>query len=46
MHHELAILAIDLGVDDLVLGNLVVVVGVVGRILEAPFDLAGARIER
>src|SRR5262249_53221647 len=37
---ELAILAVDLGVDDRVLGDLVVVVGVVRGVLEAPLDLA------
>src|SRR5262249_44772563 len=37
---ELAILAIDLGVDDRVLGDLVVVVRIVGGVLEAPLDLA------
>src|SRR5262249_47714861 len=37
---ELALLAVDLGVDDRVLGNLVEVIGVLRRVLEAPFDLA------
>src|SRR5215510_8031978 len=46
MHDELAILAIDLGVDDRVLGDLIVVVGVVGSVLEAPLDLAVAWRER
>src|SRR5262249_36210166 len=39
VHDELAVLAIHLGVDDLVLGNLVVVIRVVRRVLEAPLDL-------
>src|SRR4029077_3053892 len=46
MDHELAVLAIDLGVDDRVLGDFVVVVGIVGGILVAPFDLAVVRAER
>src|SRR5262245_26388621 len=46
VHDHLAVLAIDLGVDDRVLGNLVVVVGVVRGVLEAPLDLAVARRDR
>src|SRR5262249_31727841 len=46
MHNELAILAVDLGIDDLMLGDFVIVVGVVGRILEAPLDPAAVGIER
>src|SRR5262249_47311726 len=46
VNHELAIFAVDLGVDDLVLGDLVEVIGIVGRILIAPLDLAVARAER
>src|SRR5215471_6380993 len=38
MDHELAILAVDLGIDDRVLGDFIVVVGIVGSILETPFD--------
>jgi hypothetical protein len=41
MHHELAILAIDFGVDDRVLGDFVEIIGIVGGVLEAPLDLAG-----
>ena len=40
MHHQLAVLAVDLGVDDRVLGDLVEVIGIVGRVLVAPLDLA------
>src|SRR5262245_28302866 len=46
MHDQLAILAIDLGVDDRMLGDLIVVVGVVRGVLVAPFDLAVARRKR
>src|SRR5262245_57652854 len=46
MHHQLAILAVDLGVDDRVLGYLVVVVGVIRRVLIAPFNLAIGRADR
>src|SRR2546423_6914209 len=46
VHHQLAIFAIDLGVDDRVFGDLVKVVGVIGRVLVAPFDLAVARADR
>ena len=45
VHDQLAILAIDLGVDDRMLGDLVVVIGIVGRVLEAPLDLAVRRRE-
>jgi hypothetical protein len=40
MHDELAILAVDLGVDDRVLGDFVEVVRIVRSVLEPPFDLA------
>ena len=40
MHDQLAVLAVHLGVDDLVLGDLVEVVGVVRGVLVAPLDLA------
>src|SRR5262249_24135436 len=43
---QLAILAIDLGIDDLVLGDFVIVVRVVGRVLEPPLDLAVVGVER
>src|SRR5262249_40589066 len=43
---QLAILAVDLGVDDRVLGDLIVVVGIVGCVLETPFDLAIGRVDR
>src|SRR5215813_1383419 len=43
---ELTILAVDLGVDDWMLGYLVEIVGVVGRILESPLDLAVGGIDR
>ena len=46
VHHELAVLAVHLGVDDRVLGDLVVVIGVVGRVLVAPLDLAVGRRDR
>src|SRR5262249_57491554 len=46
VNDELAILAVDLGVDDRVLGDLVVVVGVVRCVLEAPLDLAVGRADR
>src|SRR5713101_8246146 len=46
MNHELAILPVDLGVDDRVLGDFVEVVGVVRGVLVAPLDLAVARAER
>src|SRR5262249_49852524 len=46
MHDELAILAVHLGVDDRVFRNLVEVIGIVGGVLIAPFDLAVARAER
>src|SRR5262249_54528468 len=46
VHHELAILAIDLGVDDRMLGDLIVVIRIVGRVLVAPFDLAVRGRER
>src|SRR5499427_6805137 len=46
VHHQLAILAVDLGIDDLVLGDFVIVVRVVGRILEPPLDLAVVGVER
>src|SRR5262245_27824572 len=40
VHNELAILAIDLGVDDRMLRDLVVIVGVVWGVLVTPLDLA------
>src|SRR5262249_4366009 len=40
MHHELAVLAANPGVDDRVLGDLVIVVRILRGILEAPLDLA------
>src|SRR6266576_4194689 len=40
MHHELAILAVDFGVDDRVFGYFVVIIWIVRRVLVAPFDLA------
>src|SRR5438105_4333621 len=45
MHHQLAILTADLGIDDRMLGNLVVVVGIVGGVLVTPFDFAVARAQ-
>jgi hypothetical protein len=39
------ILAIDLGVDDRVLGDFIVVIGIVRCVLVAPFDLAVAGID-
>src|SRR6266481_2947943 len=46
MDHELAILAVDLGVDDRMLGDFVEIIRIIGRVLEAPFDLAVAWAER
>src|SRR6266436_6169116 len=46
MNNELAVLAVDLGVDDRVLGDLIVIVRVVGGILVAPLDLAVGRADR
>src|SRR5712691_9021870 len=46
MNHELAILPVDLGVDDRVLGDFVEVVGVVRRVLISPLDLAVGGAER
>src|SRR3984957_9339749 len=43
---ELAVLAVDFGVDDRMLGNLVEVERVIRRVLEAPLDLAVVGIER
>src|SRR5262249_23543157 len=43
---KLAVLAVHLGVDDRVLGDFVEVIGIVGRVLIAPFDLAVGRAER
>src|SRR5215831_744404 len=40
MHHKLAILAINLGINDWVLGDFIEIIGIVWGILEAPFDLA------
>src|SRR5215813_2417306 len=45
MHDELALLAVDLGVDNRVLRDLVEVVRIVWRVLEAPPDLAVGWIE-
>ncbi len=45
MHHQLAILAIDLGVDERVLGDFVKVIGIVRGVLETPLDLAVARAD-
>src|SRR5262249_47315993 len=46
VHHELAVLAVHLAVDDRVLGDLVKVVRIIRRILVTPFDLAVARRKR
>src|SRR5262249_31609750 len=46
VHHELAVLAVDFGVDDRVLGDLVEVIGVVRGVLVAPLDLAVGGAER
>ena len=46
MDDQLAILAVDLDLDDRVLGDLVEVVGIVRRVLVAPLDLAVAWAER
>src|SRR5262249_36320736 len=46
VNDQLAILAVDFGVDDRVLGDLVEIIGIVGRVLEAPLDLAVGWIER
>src|SRR4029450_7241884 len=43
---ELTILAVDLGIDDRMLGNLVEIVRIVRGVLETPFDLAVGRIDR
>src|SRR5712672_3572784 len=40
MHDELAVLAVDFGVDDRVFGYFVVIVWIVRCVLVAPFDLA------
>src|SRR5439155_12780442 len=45
-HDGLAVLAIDLGVDQNVAAALVIVHRVVGRVLVIPAQLAGRRIER
>src|SRR5262249_34537998 len=41
----LTVLAIDLGVDDRVLGDFIEVVGIVGSVLITPFDLAVGGID-
>src|SRR3984885_7191398 len=46
MDDELSVLAVDFGVDDRVLGNLVEVERVIRSILEPPFDGAVDRVER
>src|SRR5260221_6134748 len=46
VNEKLAVLAIDLGVDDRMLGNLIVIIGIVGGVLIAPFDLAVGRAQR
>src|SRR5579871_3926985 len=46
VHHELAVLAVDLGVDDRVFGDFVEIIGIIRRVLEAPFDLAVIRAQR
>src|SRR5258708_32648160 len=46
MDHKIAFLAIVLGIDDRVLGDFVVIVGIVGGILVAPLDLAVGRADR
>ena len=46
VHHELAALAVDRGVDDLVLGDLVVVIRIVRGVLETPLDPAVVRVHR
>src|SRR5262249_30669122 len=42
MDDKLAVLAVDLGVDDRVLGDFVEVIGIVRRVLIAPLDLTVA----
>ena len=46
MGDQLAVLAVDLGVDEDVARHLVVVAVVVRRVLEVPFDLAVGGVER
>src|SRR5262249_35549128 len=46
VHHELAILAVDLGVDDRVLGDFIEVVRIVRGVLVTPLDLAVVGAER
>jgi hypothetical protein len=45
VRQDLAVLAVDLGVDDDVAAGLVVVAVVVGRVLVEPPDLAGCGVE-
>src|SRR5262245_36049345 len=46
MDDKLAILAVDLGIDDLMFRDLIEIVGVVRSVLEPPLDLAVARADR
>src|SRR5438477_8939609 len=45
VHDELAVLAVDLGVDDGMLGDFIEIVRVVGGVLIAPLDLAVGRAQ-
>src|SRR5262245_53427435 len=46
MDDKLAILAVDLGIDDLMFRDLIEIVGVVRSVLETPLDLAVTRADR
>src|SRR5262249_50457036 len=46
MDDKLAVLAVDLGIDDLMFRDLIEIVGVVRSVLEPPLDLAVTRADR